>query len=58
VSFSAGIHYCLGAPLARMELQIAFASLLRRAPEIELVEAPTWKPTYVLRGLTELRVRI
>lgn len=58
VSFSAGIHYCLGAPLARMELQIAFASLLRRAPDIELVEAPTWKPTYVLRGLTELRVRI
>lgn len=58
VSFSAGIHYCLGAPLARTELQIAFATMLRRAPGIELVEAPVWKPTYVLRGLGELRVRI
>lgn len=58
VSFGAGIHYCLGAPLARMELQIAFTTLLRRRPAIELVEAPTWKPTYVLRGLETLRVRI
>ncbi len=58
VSFGAGIHFCLGAPLARLELQIAFATLLRRAPGIELVEQPTWKPTYVLRGLTALMVRL
>jgi cytochrome P450 len=58
VSFGAGIHYCLGAPLARLELQIAFTTLLRRAPGIELVEAPVWKPTFVLRGLRALRVRL
>ena len=58
VSFGAGIHYCLGAPLARMELQIAFTSLLRRAPGISLMEAPVWKPSYVLRGLRALRVRL
>jgi len=58
VSFGAGIHYCLGAPLARMELQIAFTTLLRRVPDIELVETPVWKPTYVLRGLQALHVRM
>jgi cytochrome P450 len=58
VSFGAGIHYCLGAPLARMELQIAFTTLLRRCPGIRLLERPRWKPTYVLRGVGSLQVRI
>ena len=58
LSFGAGIHYCLGAPLAKLELGIAFATLLRRVPRLELVEAPRWKPTFVLRGLRELRVRV
>jgi cytochrome P450 len=57
LAFGAGIHYCLGAPLARLELGIAFQTLLRRAPRLELVATPTWKPTFVLRGLRELRVR-
>ena len=58
LSFGAGIHYCLGAPLAKLELGIAFGTLLRRAPRLELVEPPRWKPTFVLRGLEALRVRI
>ena len=58
LSFGAGIHYCLGAPLAKLELGIAFETLLRRAPRLELVEVPRWKPTFVLRGLAVLHVRV
>jgi cytochrome P450 len=58
LSFGAGIHYCLGAPLAKLELGIAFETLLRRAPRLEPVETPRWKPTFVLRGLEALRVRV
>jgi cytochrome P450 len=57
LSFGAGVHFCLGAPLARVELEVSFATLLRRLPNIELVSVPEWKPTYILRGLKELRVR-
>lgn len=58
LSFGAGIHYCLGAPLAKLELGIAFETLLRRVPKLDLVEPPRWKPTFVLRGLQALRVRV
>ncbi len=58
LSFGAGIHYCLGAPLAKLEFEIAFGTLLRRVPRLELVEPPCWKPTFVLRGLEALRVRV
>jgi len=57
VAFGAGIHYCLGAPLARLELRTAFTTMLRRMPRLALVEPPEWKPTFVLRGLAALRVR-
>ena len=57
LAFGGGPHFCLGASLARMEGQIAFASLLRRLPDLELVtEAPAHRDHYVIRGLTELRV--
>ena len=56
LTFGAGIHFCLGAPLARLELQTSFATLLRRLPDLELVEEPRWKPGYIIRGLESLRV--
>jgi cytochrome P450 len=56
LSFGAGIHFCLGAPLARLELEIAFGTILERLPAMELVEEPRWKPTYIIRGLEALKV--
>jgi cytochrome P450 len=56
LSFGAGTHFCLGAPLGRLELQVSFAALLDRLPGLELAGAPRWKPTYVLRGLESLPV--
>ena len=56
LSFGAGIHYCLGAPLAKLEMGILFDALLRRMPGLELVSPPQWKPTFVLRGLQSLVV--
>jgi len=58
MSFGGGIHFCLGAPLARIELQASFATLLERFPRMELAEEPRWKPGYIIRGLAELRVRV
>jgi unspecific monooxygenase len=58
LSFGAGIHYCLGAPLARLELGILFRTLIERMPTLELVAAPAWKPRFVLRGLQALHVRV
>jgi len=58
LTFGAGIHFCLGAPLGRMELQTSFRMLLERFPEMELVEEPTWRPNYIVRGLAGLRVRL
>ncbi len=56
VSFGAGVHFCLGAPLARLELETSFSTVMRRLPELELIEEPVWKPNYIIRGLRELRV--
>jgi cytochrome P450 len=58
ISFGLGAHYCLGAALARIELTASYGALLRRVPGMQLVEEPTWKPGYVLRGLEELRVTV
>jgi cytochrome P450 len=58
LSFGGGIHYCLGAQLARIEGEIAIATLLRRLPGLRLddPEHPDWRQTFVLRGLNTLPV--
>ncbi|MFZ2159836.1 MAG: cytochrome P450 [Bradyrhizobium sp.] len=56
LSFGGGIHLCLGAQLARIEAEVAIATLLRRLPDLRLDDAenPEWRPTFVLRGLKRL----
>lgn len=62
LGFGHGTHYCLGAPLARLELEIALGCLLREFPEMELVDAEASKrawlkgPMPAFRGLQELRL--
>ena len=59
LSFAAGIHYCLGANLARLEGRIVFDRLVRRTADIEwLDDAPDWRGTLILRGVNHLHVRI
>ncbi|GCE07548.1 cytochrome P450 family protein [Dictyobacter aurantiacus] len=59
LAFGRGIHVCLGAPLARLEGQVAFSTLLRRLPNLHLAGDPQqlhWNRTPILRGLTSLPV--
>ena len=57
LSFGRGIHYCLGAPLARLEARIAFDALLRRFSEIHLLtDLPPYKTNVAIRGLKALPV--
>ncbi|MEU4268084.1 cytochrome P450 [Streptomyces sp. NPDC026092] len=58
ITFGAGIHYCLGAPLARLELTTLFAEVLDQAPTLRLAAEPEWNPGYVIRGVPELLVEL
>ena len=56
VGFGMGVHFCLGAPLARMELQISLFELLARHPRLRLVRPAPRRPTFVLRGYERIDV--
>jgi cytochrome P450 len=56
LAFGRGIHFCLGAPLARLEAQIALPALLERSPDLRLAGEPVPRPTWNLRGLAHLPV--
>ena len=58
LAFGMGIHFCLGAPLARLEGQVAFRLLLERFRSIELAGEPELRPTIVLRGRSRLPIRL
>ncbi len=57
VSFGAGLHFCVGAPLARLELQVALPRLFERLPKLRLEGAPVYGDVYHFHGLKSLMVR-
>jgi cytochrome P450 len=61
VSFGEGIHFCLGAPLARLEARIAFDAIVKRMSEIALADPEfkfSWRGSFITRGLRELPLRV
>ena len=61
LAFGHGIHYCVGAPLARLEAEIAFGALLQRFASITLAVPPSelrWRPSSLIHGLESLPVRL
>ena len=56
IGFGAGIHFCIGAPLARLEMSIALPMLMQRFPNLELAAEPVRRPTFVLRGYETIPV--
>jgi cytochrome P450 len=56
IGFGGGIHFCVGAPLARQEVEVSLAGLAARFPDLQVAAEPRYHPTFVIRGLTELRL--
>jgi cytochrome P450 len=56
IGFGGGIHFCIGAPLARKELSRSLAGFVERFPDLELRAEPAYHPTFVIRGLTALEL--
>lgn len=58
IAFGHGAHFCIGASLARLEVQIAVGTLLRRFPELRLVKPPSFGPHPVIRQMRDLEVQL
>jgi cytochrome P450 len=58
IGFGAGIHFCIGAPLARMEMTTSLPALFERYPTLELTAEPVRRPGFVLRGYESVRLRV
>jgi pimeloyl-[acyl-carrier protein] synthase len=58
IAFGLGSHFCLGAPLARAEAQIAILSFVRRFPRFELVDEPRWRENLAMHGLLSLELAL
>ena len=54
LGFAAGVHYCLGASLAKLEAQVALTSLIRRFPDVQLAGEPRWRDRLTIRGVEHL----
>lgn len=54
LAFAAGVHYCLGASLAKLEAQVAIGTLVQRFPEVQLDGTPTWRDRLTIRGVDHL----
>jgi cytochrome P450 len=58
LAFAAGIHYCLGASLAKLEAEVAITSLIRRFESIELADEPHWRDRLTIRGVDRLALSL
>jgi cytochrome P450 len=58
IGFGAGIHFCLGAPLARLEMSISLPELFKRFPTLELTTTPVRRPTFSLRGYESVMAKV
>ena len=56
LSLGAGIHFCVGAPLAKLELRVALSVLFERLPGLRLAEEPTYRNSFHFHGLQSLQV--
>ena len=56
IGFGAGIHFCIGAPLARLEMSVSLPALWEKYPDMQLAEDAVRRPTFVLRGYESVAI--